>query len=145
MAFLITIFELIKSLRKDTESWTSPSMDKLMAYLQSADGIRQVIAMLTANCFFQWRLEQAVKFRIVDNVVALSKVLHCTSRHFVRVLSAHGRAPFAVHAQALPLRLWLRRFSLWLLTLSKDWRRHEAKTMLMGTNPPATHSGPRPA
>ena len=68
MVFLITIFELIKSLRKDTESWTSPSMDKLMAYLQSADGIRQVIAMLTANCFFQWRLEQAVKFRIVDNV-----------------------------------------------------------------------------
>ena len=84
MAFLITIFELIKSLRKDTESWTSPSMDKLMAYLQSADGIRQVIAILTANCFFQWRLEQAIKFRIVDNVVALSKVLHCTSRHLQR-------------------------------------------------------------
>jgi len=55
MVFLITIFKLIKSLRKDTESWTSPSMDKLMAYLQSADGIRQVIAILTANCFFQWR------------------------------------------------------------------------------------------
>ena len=26
--------------------------------------------------------------------------------------------------------------------MSKDWRRHEAKTMLMGTNPPATHRGP---
>jgi inositol phosphorylceramide mannosyltransferase catalytic subunit len=55
MIFLITLFKLGRSLWNNTHSWTSLSLGKLRAYLGSADGIRQLIALFAANCFFQWR------------------------------------------------------------------------------------------
>jgi len=55
MVLLITLFKVIRSLRNDLQAWTSCNYGKLLAYLRSADGIRQIIALFISNLFFQWR------------------------------------------------------------------------------------------